>query len=132
MCYHGDVYVSPGRTVCVTVAAVTTHPVGDSQPSNVIKVTCPHKPMVPLITQQPSYKQGSVLIAWEKPPGSEHAAHGEDIVFYRWGQKSCCSALCKIVECRIFIFYSVLNGLVNFYLEHKKNKQADICMHVCS
>ena len=32
-----------------------------------VQITCPHKPMAPVISEQPSFKHRSVLIAWDKP-----------------------------------------------------------------
>ena len=76
-------HLQPGRTVKVTIVALTDHPVGHSEPSNTIKVICPHQPPPPPIGQQPSYKKGSVIVAWDKPPGTDSVPYGEDIVFYR-------------------------------------------------
>ena len=72
-----------GHTITVTVVTVTDHPIGNSPPSNAIKVTAPHKPPAPHLTEQPSYKKGAVIVAWDKPEGTEHMPYGEDIVSYR-------------------------------------------------
>ena len=60
--------------------AITNHPVGDSRPSEPLTIICPSLPEPPLITNQPSYKKGVVIIAWDPPkqsmPGSPgHAAN---------------------------------------------------------
>ena len=70
-----------GRTINVNVVAVTSHSIGNSEPSNTLQVTCPTQPAPPHIVQQPSYKKGSVTIAFEKP--SNNVPYGEDIIFYR-------------------------------------------------
>ena len=62
---------------------ITVHAIGHSEPSNAIKVTGPSPPAAPHIAEQPSYKKNAVIVAWDKPPGSEHAAYGEDIIAYR-------------------------------------------------
>ena len=74
-----------GKTIKVCVQAVVDHnrSISHSEASNVIRVTCPAKPPAPAISQQPSYKQGTAVIAWERPPGFQHASYGEDIAFYR-------------------------------------------------
>ncbi|XP_064633270.1 uncharacterized protein LOC135491376 [Lineus longissimus] len=71
----------PGITISIQVVACTTHAVGNSQASTPLLVSCPLKPPVPTISQQPSYKKGCVVIGWEKPTGREFAI-GEDIVLY--------------------------------------------------
>ena len=73
---------SLGRTISVNVVAVTSHSIGNSELSNTLQVTCPTQPASPHIVQQPSYKKGSVTIAFEKP--SDNVPYGEDIIFYRW------------------------------------------------
>ncbi len=65
----------------VNVVALTSHSIGNSDPSNTVQVTCPARAPAPHVTQQPSYKKGSVTIAFEKPTGN--VPHGEDIIFYR-------------------------------------------------
>ena len=72
-----------GKTVRVSVVAVTGHAVGDSRPSDIVKVMCPSIPPAPTVTQQPSYKAGSVVLAWDRPAAMEHISHGEDIIMYR-------------------------------------------------
>jgi len=68
----------------VAVVVATDNAVGDSEPSNVINVTCPASPPSPHITQQPSFKKGTIIVAWDRPPGMEHAPYGEDIIYYRY------------------------------------------------
>lgn len=41
----------------------------ESNPSKTIHITCPRRPPAPTISQQPSYKRGCVLLAWDKPRG---------------------------------------------------------------
>lgn len=64
--------------------AVTNHPVGDSRPSNTINVTCPTIPGSPLIVNQPSYKKGVVVIAWDAPKPSVAGSPGSaaNITYY--------------------------------------------------
>lgn len=64
---------------------LTDGKVGDSDLSNVIKVTNPAVPPPVSLAQQPSYKQGTVTLAWERPAGMENAPFGEDIIYYRYG-----------------------------------------------
>ncbi|XP_025107507.1 uncharacterized protein LOC112572161 isoform X5 [Pomacea canaliculata] len=61
--------ISPGRTISINVIAVMTLAAQESAPSKTVYITCPYRPPVPCIAQQPSYKTGCVLIAWDKPLG---------------------------------------------------------------
>ena len=72
-----------GRTIKVSVVVATDNAVGDSEPSNMINVTCPSTPGAPHITQQPSFKKGTMIVAWERPGGMDHAPFGEDVIYYR-------------------------------------------------
>ena len=67
--------------MCVRVLSEGS--VGHSDKSNVITVCCPPSPPPPSLSQQPSYKQGTAVVGWERP--SEHRVSdlGEDIIFYR-------------------------------------------------
>lgn len=58
-----------GRTISINVIAVMTLAAQESAPSKTVYITCPYRPPVPCIAQQPSYKTGCVLIAWDKPLG---------------------------------------------------------------
>ncbi|ESO91438.1 hypothetical protein LOTGIDRAFT_153880 [Lottia gigantea] len=60
----------PGKTISVHVIAVTSRASQESDPSKTIYLSCPRRPPSPTITQQPSFKQGCVLIAWDKPKES--------------------------------------------------------------
>ena len=71
-----------GKTIKVDVIAVTDHEVGNSQPSNTIKIACPVRPPTPSISQQPSFKKSAVIVAWEKPTYNTSSAF-EDISSYR-------------------------------------------------
>ena len=67
----------------VQLVAQTNNAVGDSDPSNIIKVSCPSNPPATFVTQQPSYKKGTVIMGWDAPSGTEHAPMGEELIFYR-------------------------------------------------
>ena len=67
----------------VQVVAVVQHQVGNSEPSNSIRVSCPPRPPPVFVQQQPSFKKGTVIVAWEKPNSGEHVPYGEDVVMYR-------------------------------------------------
>ena len=71
-------------TFQVQIVAITNHPVGDSRPSNTLVVTCPVQPEPPLIVNQPSYKKGVVVIAWDAPKPSivEAPGHPANITYY--------------------------------------------------
>ena len=56
----------------------------DSDVSNTVKITCPSLPPAVSLNQQPSYKKGSVTIAWERPPGAESTPFGEEVIYYRY------------------------------------------------
>ena len=58
-----------GKTVSINVVAVMARAAQESAPSKTIHITCPRRPAVPTISQQPSYKRGCVLLAWDKPRG---------------------------------------------------------------
>ncbi|ELT90741.1 hypothetical protein CAPTEDRAFT_219540 [Capitella teleta] len=72
-----------GKSIMVAVTTLSEHPIGNSQPSNSIRVTAPSPPDAPYISEQPSHKKNAVIVAWQKPEASEHAPYGEDIVAYR-------------------------------------------------
>ena len=63
---------------------MTDGKVKDSDVSNTVKVTCPSLPPNVSLNQQPSYKKGTVTVAWDRPPGSESAPFGEEILYYRY------------------------------------------------
>jgi len=57
-----------------------------------VQIACPHKPLAPAVSEQPSFKHGSVLIAWDKPPktGKElddmddiNSYRSQNFTFYR-------------------------------------------------
>ena len=81
--YLTKFYFLPGKTIKVNVQSLTERSIGDSELSNTVRVTCPAKPPPPAISQQPSYKNGTVMVGWDRPAGFEHATYGEDIGFYR-------------------------------------------------
>ena len=56
-----------GRTLKVAVRACTNHSVGCSEPSNLIRVTCPQQPIPPILEEHPSYKRDTIVIGWQKP-----------------------------------------------------------------
>ncbi|CAH1782616.1 unnamed protein product [Owenia fusiformis] len=74
--------IQPGKTIRVKVITLTEHRVGNSGPSNIVKVSCPNCPPPPNISQQPSYKRGLVIIAWEKPESIGGSDKREDILYY--------------------------------------------------
>ncbi|KAK3579080.1 hypothetical protein CHS0354_029940 [Potamilus streckersoni] len=74
--------MEPGRTLSVHVKAVIKSTMQESEPSNKILVTCPRRPPQVHISQQPAFKQGCVLIAWEKPKGHTTSFGDEDISNY--------------------------------------------------
>lgn len=76
--------LTAGKTIVVQVLAVTNHQVGESEPSNAVRVSCPPRPPPVLVQQQPSYRKGSVIVGWEKPNAGEHVPYGEDIIMYRY------------------------------------------------
>ncbi|XP_076447663.1 uncharacterized protein LOC143284653 isoform X3 [Babylonia areolata] len=59
----------PGKTISINVVAVMARAAQESAPSKTIHITCPRRPAAPTISQQPSYKRGCVLLAWDKPRG---------------------------------------------------------------
>ncbi|KAL3853216.1 hypothetical protein ACJMK2_016773 [Sinanodonta woodiana] len=85
---HKDVHqmlinkMEPGRTLSVHVKAVIKSSMQESEPSNKILVTCPRRPPLVHVSQQPAFKQGCVLIAWEKPKGHTTSCGDEDISSY--------------------------------------------------
>lgn len=72
----------PGKTLSVYVAAVTKQASQESEPSRVLHITCPRQPPAVAVSQQPSYRQGTVLISWERPKGHTFATNEEDISLY--------------------------------------------------
>ena len=49
-----------------------------------LQIACPHKPLAPALSEQPSFKQASVLIAWDKPPKTgKELDEMDDIKSYR-------------------------------------------------
>ena len=58
-----------GKTISINVVAVMARAAQESAPSKTIHITCPRRPAAPTISQQPSYKRGCVLLAWDKPRG---------------------------------------------------------------
>ncbi|KAL5013163.1 hypothetical protein ScPMuIL_007433 [Solemya velum] len=72
----------PGKTLSVYVVAVTKQASIESEPSRTIHLTCPRRAPAVSISQQPSYKRGTVLIAWERPEGHTFATNEEDISLY--------------------------------------------------
>lgn len=49
------------------------------------QISCPRKPAQPFIKEQPAYKRGSAMVAWENPSASEPTSRGDDVIFYRSG-----------------------------------------------
>ena len=72
----------PGKTLSVYVVAVTKQANQESDPSRVIHITCPRQPPGITVAQQPAYKQGCVLISWDRPQGHNYATNEEDISLY--------------------------------------------------
>ncbi|CAL1538548.1 unnamed protein product [Lymnaea stagnalis] len=72
----------PGKTLSIYVVALSEFGEDESDPSKTIHITCPPRPPAPVISQQPSYKRGCVLIAWAKPEGYGYASHPEAISSY--------------------------------------------------
>jgi len=66
----------------VKVVAVAKQGNIESEPSREIHITCPRRPSPPVITNQPSYKTGCVLIAWKKPEKHVYSAAEEEISIY--------------------------------------------------
>ena len=58
-----------GKTISINVVAVMARAAQESNPSKTIHITCPRRPPAPTVSQQPSYKRGCVLLAWDKPRG---------------------------------------------------------------
>ena len=67
------------------MTALTSHHVGPSEPSNTMHVVCPPRPPPPHVMQQPSYKKGTTIVAFEKPT-SGSVPYGTDIIMYRYEQ----------------------------------------------
>ena len=72
----------PGKTLSVYVVAVTKQANQESDPSRTVHITCPREPPSIVVAQQPSYKQGCVLVSWERPVGHTFATNEEDISLY--------------------------------------------------
>lgn len=51
----------------VNIVSVLARAGQESAPSKTIHITSPVRPPAPTISQQPSYRKGCVLIAWDKP-----------------------------------------------------------------
>ncbi|XP_067685414.1 uncharacterized protein [Haliotis asinina] len=71
----------PGKTLSVYVVAITSRASQESEPSRTMHITCPRRPPAVVISQQPSYKKGCVLVAWDKPRYT-HASNDEEISLY--------------------------------------------------
>ncbi|XP_046358181.2 uncharacterized protein LOC124136325 [Haliotis rufescens] len=71
----------PGKTLSVYVVAITSRASQESEPSRTMHITCPRRPPAVAISQQPSYKKGCVLVAWDKPRYT-HASNDEEISLY--------------------------------------------------
>ncbi|KAK3103976.1 hypothetical protein FSP39_023382, partial [Pinctada imbricata] len=74
--------LEPGKTISVYVVAVTRQNGMKSEPSREVHITCPRRPPKPYISQQPSFKNGCVLVAWNKPDGVHAAVRQEGISRY--------------------------------------------------
>ncbi|XP_059161356.1 uncharacterized protein LOC131944640 isoform X2 [Physella acuta] len=72
----------PGKTLSISVAALSEFGGEESESSPTLRITCPAVPPVPIVSQQPSYKRGSVLIAWTKPEAQDQRSNEETITFY--------------------------------------------------
>ncbi|XP_041347758.1 uncharacterized protein LOC121367568 [Gigantopelta aegis] len=72
----------PGKTISVYVVAVTSRANQESEPSKTIHLSCPRRPPVVSISQQPSYKKGCVLVAWDKPHNFVSSSNEEAISLY--------------------------------------------------
>ncbi|GFR62047.1 fibronectin, partial [Elysia marginata] len=72
----------PGKTLRVHLVAVSEFADQESEPSRSVHITCPPRPPAPVISQQPSYKRGCVLMAWTKPEGHSISSNQEAIAFY--------------------------------------------------
>ncbi|KAK6994911.1 fibronectin, partial [Biomphalaria glabrata] len=72
----------PGKTMSIYVTAFSEFGQDESDPSRTVHITCPPRPTAPVISQQPSYKRGSVLIGWTKPESQGLNSREEAISFY--------------------------------------------------
>ncbi|XP_012935394.1 uncharacterized protein LOC101845075 isoform X2 [Aplysia californica] len=72
----------PGKTLSVYVVAVSEFADQESEPSQTLHISCPLRPPAPSISQQPSYKRGCVLMAWNKPTGHTYSSNDEAVTFY--------------------------------------------------
>ncbi|KAH9503746.1 hypothetical protein Btru_066540, partial [Bulinus truncatus] len=72
----------PGKTMSVYVSALSEFDQDESEPSRIVHFTCPPQPTAPVISQQPSYKRGSVLIGWTKPESHGLNSLEEAVAFY--------------------------------------------------
>ncbi|GFN84346.1 fibronectin, partial [Plakobranchus ocellatus] len=72
----------PGKTLRVHLVAVSEFADQESEPSRSVHITCPPRPPAPVISQQPSYKRGCVLMAWNKPGNLSISSNQEAITFY--------------------------------------------------
>ncbi|XP_055882729.1 uncharacterized protein LOC106055997 isoform X2 [Biomphalaria glabrata] len=72
----------PGKTMSIYVTAFSEFGQDESEPSRTVHITCPPRPTAPVISQQPSYKRGSVLIGWTKPESQGLNSREEAISFY--------------------------------------------------
>ena len=74
--------MQPGKRYDIEIVTLTNAIIGQSNPSNMISVMCPHVPNSPLITQLPTIRPNSVVIGWKpSEPRSNHK--WDDILFYK-------------------------------------------------
>lgn len=65
------------------VKAVSEFAEQESLPTRTVHITCPARPPAPVISQQPSFKQGCVLMSWNKQHGWSYSSNRETISYYR-------------------------------------------------